>query len=189
MKDYREKAEQLIKYLGGAANITTVTNCMTRVRVTVLDESLVSEQQIKVMEDVMGIVHDRALSYEIVVGPGKSRKYADECRELGFEASNTANAHAAIVHTGDDWQKNKEELQRRKKGGRIKAALKVFGDIFVPLIPGIITAGLCAGFAALITQAVPDYDHIKVWNIIYNLLTLCFWIIILCGTQSCVSTG
>ena len=172
MKDYREKAEQLIKYLGGAANITTVTNCMTRVRVTVLDESLVSEQQLKGMEDVMGIVHDRALSYEIVVGPGKSRKYADECRELGFEASNTANAHAAIVHTGDDWQKNKEELQGRKKGGRIKAALKVFGDIFVPLIPGIITAGLCAGFAALITQAVPDYDHIKVWNIIYNLLTL-----------------
>ena len=172
MKDYREKAEQLIKYLGGAANITTVTNCMTRVRVTVLDESLVSEQQLKGMEDVMGIVHDRALSYEIVVGPGKSRKYADECRELGFEASNTANAHAAIVHTGDDWQKNKEELQGRKKGGRIKAALKVFGDIFVPLIPGIITAGLCAGFAALITQAVPDYDHIKIWNIIYNLLTL-----------------
>ena len=172
MKDYREKAEQLIKYLGGAANITTVTNCMTRVRVTVLDESLVSEQQLKGMEDVMGIVHDRALSYEIVVGPGKSMKYADECRELGFEASNTANAHAAIVHTGDDWQKNKEELQGRKKGGRIKAALKVFGDIFVPLIPGIITAGLCAGFAALITQAVPDYDHIKVWNIIYNLLTL-----------------
>ena len=172
MKDYREKAEQLIKYLGGAANITTVTNCMTRVRVTVLDESLVSEQQLKGMEDVMGIVHDRALSYEIVVGPGKSRKYADECHELGLEASNTANAHAAIVHTDDDWRKNKEELQGRKKGGRIKAALKVFGDIFVPLIPGIITAGLCAGFAALITQAVPDYDHIKVWNIIYNLLTL-----------------
>ena len=172
MKDYREKAEQLIKYLGGAANITTVTNCMTRVRVTVLDESLVSEQQLKGMEDVMGIVHDRALSYEIVVGPGKSRKYADECHELGLETSNTANARAAIVHTDDDWQKNKEELQGRKKGGRIKAALKVFGDIFVPLIPGIITAGLCAGFAALITQAVPDYDHIKVWNIIYNLLTL-----------------
>ena len=172
MKDYREKAEQLIKYLGGAANITTVTNCMTRVRVTVLDESLVSEQQLKGMEDVMGIVHDRALSYEIVVGPGKSRKYADECHELGLEASNTANAHAANVHTDVDWQKNKEELQGRKKGGRIKAALKVFGDIFVPLIPGIITAGLCAGFAALITQAVPDYDHIKVWNIIYNLLTL-----------------
>ena len=172
MKDYREKAEQLIKYLGGAANITTVTNCMTRVRVTVLDESLVSEQQLKGMEDVMGIVHDRNLSYEIVVGPGKSRKYADECHELGLEASNTANAHAAIVHTDDDWRKNKEELQGRKKGGRIKAALKVFGDIFVPLIPGIITAGLCAGFAALITQAVPDYDHIKAWNIIYNLLTL-----------------
>ena len=172
MKDYREKAEQLIKYLGGAANITTVTNCMTRVRVTVLDESLVSEQQLKGMEDVMGIVHDRDFSYEIVVGPGKSRKYADECHELGLEASNTANAHAAIVHTDDDWRKNKEELQGRKKGGRIKAALKVFGDIFVPLIPGIITAGLCAGFAALITQAVPDYDHIKAWNIIYNLLTL-----------------
>ena len=172
MKDYREKAEQLIKYLGGADNITTVTNCMTRVRVTVLDESLVSEQQLNGMEDVMGIVHDRALSYEIVVGPGKSRKYADECHELGLETSNTANARAAIVHTDDDWQKNKEELQGRKKGGRIKAALKVFGDIFVPLIPGIITAGLCAGFAALITQAVPDYDHIKVWNIIYNLLTL-----------------
>ena len=43
------------------------------------------------------------------------------------------------------------------KKDRIRNALRVIGDIFLPLLPGIISAGLCGAAAALISQTVPDY--------------------------------
>ncbi|MBR5094921.1 MAG: PTS glucose transporter subunit IIA [Oscillospiraceae bacterium] len=58
------------------------------------------------------------------------------------------------------------------KRDRIRSALRTIGDIFIPLLPGIISAGLCAGFAALISQTVPDYADNKVWAFLYQILTL-----------------
>ena len=55
---------------------------------------------------------------------------------------------------------------------RIKNALKIIGDIFVPLLPGIISAGLCAGLASLITQAVPNYADNSLWAFLYQILSL-----------------
>ena len=165
MSDWKKNTELLIECLGGTGNIAAVTNCMTRLRTTVRDEALVDEERLRALEDVLGLVHDRPRAYEIVVGPGKSRKYADQCRALGLTAG-AGESPAA------DWKANKESLQSRQKGSRVKSALKLLGDIFVPLIPGIITAGLCAGFAALISQAVPGYDSSKGWSIVYNLLSL-----------------
>ena len=181
MSDYKKNTELLMGYLGGASNISSVTNCMTRLRVKVRDEGPVDEEKISSMDDVLGLVHDRPLSYEIVVGPGKSRKYADQCREMGLAAGQEdadADGTAADSTPGTaaiadpDWKKNKDELAKGRKDSRLRSALKLLGDIFVPLIPGIITAGLCAGFAALISQIVPGYDSSKGWSIAYNILTL-----------------
>ena len=55
---------------------------------------------------------------------------------------------------------------------RIRHALKVIGDIFIPLLPGIISAGLCGGVASLISQTVPNYTEHSVWAFIYQILTL-----------------
>ena len=55
---------------------------------------------------------------------------------------------------------------------RIRDGLRIIGDIFVPLLPGIICAGLCAGIASLISQAVPHYTDIPVWAFIHQILTL-----------------
>ena len=46
---------------------------------------------------------------------------------------------------------------------RIKNILKIIGDIFVPLLPGIICAGLCGASASLIAQIVPDYSDSYIW--------------------------
>ncbi|MCR5089879.1 MAG: glucose PTS transporter subunit IIA [Oscillospiraceae bacterium] len=55
---------------------------------------------------------------------------------------------------------------------RIRSALRIIGDIFIPLLPGIISAGLCGGFASLISQAVPNYTDNNIWAFIYQVLTL-----------------
>lgn len=49
---------------------------------------------------------------------------------------------------------------------------KIFGDIFDPLIPGIVISGLCSGFASLIAQFLPGYAEIPVLAAVYQLLSL-----------------
>ena len=55
---------------------------------------------------------------------------------------------------------------------RIKYALKIIGDIFVPLLPGIICAGLCGGFASLIGQTVSNLTDNSLWGFVYQVLSL-----------------
>jgi len=55
---------------------------------------------------------------------------------------------------------------------RKKPDFQVFGRIFDPIIPGIVTAGLCSGFAALIAQFVPGYLEQTVSAGAYWLLSL-----------------
>ncbi len=55
---------------------------------------------------------------------------------------------------------------------RIRNAMRVIGDIFIPLLPGIISAGLCGGVAALISQVVPNYANDNVWAFVHQILTL-----------------
>ncbi|MBR1900574.1 MAG: HPr family phosphocarrier protein [Lachnospiraceae bacterium] len=173
--DSQDSVTALLRSLGGAGNIVSVTNCMTRLRVSVKTESDVSDETLRSVDGVMGVVHDRPCSYEIVVGPGKSRKYADRLHEMGCSAAGETAAGGApgsIAGTGPEWKKNKEAVRTAHGSGRIRSALKIVGDIFVPLIPGIICAGLCAGFASLITQLVPDYADRTGWSLLYQLLTL-----------------
>lgn len=58
------------------------------------------------------------------------------------------------------------------KQNGIGRALRIIGDIFIPLLPGIITAGLCGGAASLISQTVPNYADNNIWAFIYQILTL-----------------
>ena len=162
MQEMRKNAEAIVRLLGGSENIASLGNCMTRLRVTVRSEEAVDESAIREVPDVLSIVHDRPCYYEIVVGPGKSRTYADLCRELCKDAAAAQKEEIADA----DPQKPK---QRKNP---IRTALKTLGDIFVPLIPGVIAAGICAGFASLIAQAVPDYENVPAWNLIYQILSL-----------------
>ena len=165
--------EELVKRIlaesGGKENVVTATNCMTRLRIHVKDGSKVSDDALKQVEGVLGVVHDRPDYVEVVVGPGKSRKCADICAEMGIPAAADGKED---LSTGNDWKANKAAVKAGQKDSRIKSMLKTFGEIFVPLIPGVIAAGLCSGLATLLTQVYPGYAESSFWNIVYNLLSL-----------------
>ena len=61
---------------------------------------------------------------------------------------------------------------RIRPENRKKPKFEVFEKVFDPVIPGIITAGLCSGFAALIAQFVPGYAENPVSAAVYYLLSL-----------------
>lgn len=161
--DNRQIVEKIISCLGGSRNIVSVTNCMTRLRIVVRKEEPVDDAALKQTDKVLGLVHDRELSYEIVVGPGNSRQFAELCHEM---------IPAGSAVPVNDWKANKAAFKAGQKNSKLKEFLKIIGDIFVPLIPGIIAAGLCAGFASLIAQIVPDYQENRFWYLTQQLLTM-----------------
>lgn len=81
--NYEYMAKKLVESLGGKENIDDAYNCVTRLRVTVDDPSLVDEERIK-QTGVNGIVHPTDNHYQIVIGPevtsvmGEVNKQLDE---------------------------------------------------------------------------------------------------------------
>lgn len=164
----QELVQSILKGVGGRENVVTATNCMTRLRINVKDPAAIDEAELKGIEGVMGIVHDRPEYIEVVVGPGKCRKCSDYCRELGIPAA----ADGAEMTAGGDWKANKAAMKAGQKENKIKSMLKTFGDIFVPLIPGVIAAGLCAGINTLIQQVFKGSAEAGWYIIVTSLLGL-----------------
>lgn len=158
--------DSILEHVGTKANVITATNCMTRLRINVKDDGAVNEEALKGLEGVMGVVHDRANYWEVVVGPGKCRKCADYCKDLGIPAA----ADDAGMTAGGDWKANKAAVKAGQKENKVKSMLKTFGDIFVPLIPGVIAAGLCAGVNTLIQQVFKTSAEAGWYIIVTSLL-------------------
>ena len=66
-KDYDQFADELISAVGGKENIVSVTNCMTRLRFVLADESIVKDDEVKKIKGVMSVVHG-AGQYQIPIG-------------------------------------------------------------------------------------------------------------------------
>lgn len=137
-----ELAKKIVELVGGKENVEKATNCMTRLRLTVKDASIVKGEEIKGTEGVLGYIVD-GTSLQIVLGPGKAKKVADICTdELGLPK---------VKANTDNWEDNKASMKSIQKQSPFKQAIRTIADIFIPLIPAIIAAGLFNGLTSLIT--------------------------------------
>lgn len=158
----QELSRKILELVGGKENVTAATNCMTRLRVNLKDYAKADIEGLKNTEGVLQVIEMDNL--HIVLGPGKAKKVTDQFKQDAGVAEG--------VSTESNWKENKAAVKAGQKQGKVKTALKSVGDIFVPLIPGVIAAGLCSGFATLITQIAPGYADIKWLYFIHQLLTM-----------------
>jgi PTS system sucrose-specific IIC component len=68
-KDPHSTAAALLPLVGGAANVTSVAHCMTRLRLGLADRSRVDDAALRALPGVLGVVEDGD-SYQVVLGPG-----------------------------------------------------------------------------------------------------------------------
>ena len=184
-----QQVSAIVSALGGLGNIASAANCMTRLRVTVADEAFVDEAAIKQNPAVLGLVHDQHAYYEIVVGPGKAKTFANKVQDMlknpaagaVASASVTASATAASAQAAEAAKVAGTEKvveaadptdEKPSLSARVKHFCKILGGIFVPMIPGFIVSGICGSFAMIIQQLVPGYSDNVVWGCLYNLLFL-----------------
>ena len=113
----KELAVKIVELTGGAENIGSLTNCMTRMRVTVKDSSKVLVDQIKGVDGVLGVVSEGNY-YQIVLGPGKAKKVTDEAAEA-FHLQRDAE----VTEVTEDWQANKQAIKASQKTNGFKRQL------------------------------------------------------------------
>ncbi|WP_067841467.1 PTS transporter subunit EIIC [Amphibacillus sediminis] len=154
---------KIVELVGGKNNISAATNCMTRLRIRLKDDSKVQHDQLNATEGVMGVV--KAETLQIVVGPGKAKKLAD----LLIEQYNIS----PDASTTNDWQENKDAIKRNQKQSKLKSALETISGIFIPMIPAIIAAGIFNGFSSLIgTLQGEEVLSANFWEVIRLLFSL-----------------
>lgn len=158
MTKEQQLAERIIAAVGGMDNIDSVMNCMTRVRIKVLDENKVDDQELRHIDGVMGVIHDERI--QVVVGPGTVNKVANHMAELsgvklGDPIPHNHNDSEKMdykSYAADKAKANKEAHKAKQNNGKLNKVLKSIANIFIPLIPAFIGAGLIGGIAAVLSN-------------------------------------
>ncbi len=140
--DYQELSKKILEKLGGKENVKSNEACMTRLRVGVNDMSKVDIEGLKSIEGVMGVVESDTV--QVVLGPGTVNKVLDSFSAL------TGIAKAASAEDVTQVASENKAAQKAKYDKPLQNFLKRIANIFVPLLPGIIAAGLINGLTNVI---------------------------------------
>ncbi len=145
-------AKDITNAVGGINNIDNIIHCMTRVRIKVHDDSKVKYEELKAIDGVLGVVDDERI--QVVVGPGIVNKVTQHMAKqsgapLGEEDSENKSYKAQAEEHA---RENKQQFQSQRKQSKWNRILKSIANIFIPLIPAFIGAGLIGGIAAVLNN-------------------------------------
>lgn len=132
----KKDVQDIVEAVGGKDNLDTATHCFTRLRLVLKDDDKVDKDRLSDNDLVKG-QFKADNQYQIVIGPGTvDEVYKQLIAETGISESSKDDAKAAAA----------------KKGNPIQRLIKLLGDIFIPILPAIVTAGLLMGINNLLTM-------------------------------------
>ena len=155
---YAEKAAAIIESVGGKENITLASHCMTRLRLTLKDESLANDDVVKRIDGIIGVVHAGG-QYQIIVGQSVPKVYEEVIKMTGLSAQEAID-------------ENLDAPKDRSPKGIGKAILDYLSGSMVPLIPIMMAAAM---FKTI--QVVFGPDLLKLFaadSNIYRLLSFLY---------------
>ncbi|MEU4356558.1 PTS transporter subunit EIIC [Streptomyces virginiae] len=149
----RATAAAILPLVGGPDNVTSIAHCMTRLRISLRDRSLVQDEALKALPAVLGVVEDD--TYQIVLGPGAVARVTPQFEALVEEGRSAAPPAAAHPVTAAELAAQGaalKEAQKARNATPFKLMLRRIANIFVPLIPALIGCGIIAGLGGLLTN-------------------------------------
>ena len=126
---YRELALKIIDNVGGKENVLSLTNCATRLRFNLKDDSKANTEVLKNTQGIMGVVN-KGGQYQIVIGSD----VANVCKEIND-----------IAKFNDGSNEEKEDNRNA-----VVKVLDTIAGIFTPIIPAITGAGMLKAVMALL---------------------------------------
>lgn len=166
-------AKDIYSQVGGMSNVGNVINCMTRVRLDIKDYDQVDIESLKKVDGVLGVVEDDTL--QIVLGPGIVTKVANQMSQM--KKGRPAEVDATGVPSGRKEAERKaadtKSEQKKRNNTPFKRALKSIANIFVPLIPAFVGAGIIGGIASVFSNMMTaDMIDGATWEYIIMVLNI-----------------
>ncbi|EHH1027695.1 PTS trehalose transporter subunit IIBC [Vibrio parahaemolyticus] len=129
----RKDVERLIELVGGPDNIASVSHCLTRLRFVLNDTDKADTKQLEALRMVKGCFTN-AGQFQVVIGTE-----VDEVYKVLIELSGKSEA-----------SKDESKNAARQNMNIVERGISHLAEIFVPLLPAIITGGLILGFRNVI---------------------------------------
>jgi trehalose PTS system EIIBC or EIIBCA component len=158
----KRSVEQIVQAVGGEENIVSASCCITRLRFALMDESKVDRKALENIDIVQGVFSVNG-QFQVVIGQGLVTKVYNTLIEL------TGLERATKQDVKDAAEKNLHPLQR---------AIKILADIFIPILPAIVTAGLLLGINNVLTGKGIFYPNLslievhKQWKDIADVISV-----------------
>ncbi|MCF6410664.1 PTS system trehalose-specific EIIBC component [Pseudalkalibacillus salsuginis] len=137
-----EVVEEIVAALGGRKNIHTATHCVTRLRLVLNDEGKVDHDKLNRIDLVKGSFSTNG-QFQVVIGQGT----VDEVYKKMVEITGIGEA-----------SKDDVKSAAAERLNPLQKAVKVLADIFIPILPAIVTAGLLMGLNNILTGPGIFYD-------------------------------
>ena len=158
--DYEMLANQIIELIGGLENIDQVWNCTTRLRFKLNDDSLVQDEKIKKLNGVLG-TQERNDQYQIIIG--------NDVEEVEKIFEQRVGKKGAIT---DSKNIHKE---KKKKENIFNQIIDAISNIFSPILPAIIGAGMMKCILSILTLTKIVSPNSGVYIVFYIISDAAFY--------------
>lgn len=128
-------AKQVFEAVGGKDNIVSTAHCATRLRIVVHDRKKVDEKKLDKIDKAKGHFFTSG-QYQIIFGTGLVNDVYDAVKEEGAATTSSSDLNDVAA----------------EMSGWFRRAIRMFADVFVPIIPALVATGLFMGLKGLITQ-------------------------------------
>ena len=148
--DYESTAKKILQRVGGKDNVLNLVHCMTRLRFTLKDESIVDDEAVKKTKGVMGVMK-KGGQYQIIIG------------------NDVANVYAELNKLGNFSNKAPQKTSEKKEKQNVFSMLMdTISGIMAPVIPAIIGAAMIKVLLTLL----PMIHVLETSGNTYNLLSV-----------------
>ena len=136
-KNYKEISKEILEYIGGKENVVSAAHCATRLRLVLKDDKKININEIEKMPAVKGNFNNSG-QFQIILGSGVVNEVYKEFIKMADISEGTT----------------KEELKKEaeKKLNPLQRLIKSLADVFVPVLPILVAAGLLMGINNILTS-------------------------------------
>ncbi|MGT2784982.1 beta-glucoside-specific PTS transporter subunit IIABC [Streptococcus merionis] len=117
---YKDTAQAILKAVGGEKNVLRATHCVTRLRLELKDNAIVSDEIIKSITGVIGILRKNG-QYQIILGNDVANYYREFIKLGKFES---------------------DDILQGEKGNILEQIIEYIAGSMTPLIPAMLGGGM-----------------------------------------------
>ena len=121
--DYQSIAKKILERVGGKENVVSLIHCMTRLRFTLKDESVVDDELVKKTKGVMGVMKKDG-QYQIIIG------------------NDVANVYNELQKLGNFSNQKVTQPQKKENRNILSMLMDTISGIMTPVIPALIGAAM-----------------------------------------------